>query len=517
VRYRRFRLIAPLALFLSSSALLAMGTVPVRSFDATTATPAEVTRGVHADSSGALVRLKGLRGADGEALTFDLEPAPLFSADFHLYVDGRDRGRDIAARLTMLRGTVEEWPGSSVSLSINGATGAWSGYVAADGQLYEVALPAGAAKASVADSVTVRRAAPESISKGFLPDALEPPPGMAKELGRAREKVVAAPGAEYEAKIAIESDYELFQLFGTVEGATDYIAGVIAGVSEVYFRHLGVALAISSVSLYTTPNDPWNAPNPHSGDNAEVLCEFSSFWQKSRPVAKFPRNGAVFFTAKHSEDIGGQAWVSSLCNYKAKPSSCPYGGYGIVVSSARKNRDLFLVAHELGHVFGSHHTHCYDPPIDGCYSGERGCYSGPETAPGDGGSVMSYCNPAFLSLGERGRYGLDSQRVVEVMSGFVGSVGPSCLGRTNDPYEITGEGAPGSATLSWIDPFSTETAWIVEQRLANGKFKPLKPLPANTTSFTVTKLKPGANAFRVRAKFKKDFSDYSSLVTVTVP
>jgi hypothetical protein len=106
VRYRRFHLTASLALFLSSSALLAAGTVPVRSFDAAAATPAEVTRGVHADSSGALVRLKGLRGADGEALTFDLEPAPLFSADFHLYVDGRDRGRDVASRLTMLRGTV---------------------------------------------------------------------------------------------------------------------------------------------------------------------------------------------------------------------------------------------------------------------------------------------------------------------------------------------------------------------------------------------------------------------------
>jgi len=106
---------------------------------------------------------------------------------------------------------------------------------------------------------------------------------------------------------------------------------------------------------------------------------------------------------------------------------------------------------------------------------------------------------------------------VEVIGRFVGSVAPTCLARTNDPYALTGEGAPGSATLSWVDPFSTETAWIVEQRLANGKFKQVKSLPANTTNFTVTKLKPGANAFRVRAKFKKDFSDYSGLVTVTVP
>lgn len=515
MRYRRFHLIAPFALFLSSSALLAAGTLPVRSFDATTATPAEVTRGVHADSSGALVRLKGLRGADGEALTFDLETAPLFSADFHLYVDGRDLGRDAAARLTFLRGTVEEWPGSSVALTVNGSTGAWSGYVVAGDQLYEVALPAGATRGSLADSAAVSRTAVEPMPRS-LSDGLEPPAGLAKELGRAGNKVVAAPGGEYQASIAVETDHELFQAFGSVESATDYIAKLMGSVSELYFRQLGVALEISSLSLYTTPDDPWNAPNPHSGANAEVLCEFGSYWQKSRPVARFPRNGAVFFTGKQSNDIGGQAWLSSLCNYKEKPSACPYGGYGVVVLT-RGRRDAVVTAHELGHIFGSKHTHCYNPPIDECHSGERGCYVGPETTPGDGGSVMSYCNPSFLSLGEPGRYGLDSQRVVEVMGGFVGSVAPACLARTNDPYALTGEGAPGSATLSWVDPFSTETAWIVEQRLANGKFKQVKSLPANTTSFTVAKLKPGANAFRVRAKFKKDFSDYSGLVTVTVP
>jgi hypothetical protein len=404
-----------------------------------------------------------------------------------------------------------------VALTVNGSTGAWSGYVVAGSQLYEVTLPAGSGRGSLADAAAVSRTAVEPMSR-FVSDGLEPPASLAKELGRAQDKVkvVAAPGGEYHANLAIETDHELFNVFGTVESATDYIAGLIGTVSELYFRQLGVSLGISSLFLYTTPDDPWNAPNPHSGANADVLCEFGSFWQKSRPVAKFPRNGAVFFTGKRSDDIGGQAWLSSLCDYKSKPSSCPYGGYGIVVLTKR-SRDPLVTAHELGHMFGSKHTHCYNPPIDECHSGERGCYAGPETVPGDGGSVMSYCTPSFLSMGEPGRYGLDSQRVVEVIGGFLGSVAPTCLERTNDPYALTGEGAPGSATLSWVDPFSTETAWIVEQRLANGKFKQVKSLPANTTSFTVTKLKPGANAFRVRAKFKKDFSDYSGLVTVTVP
>jgi hypothetical protein len=56
--------------------------------------------------------------------------------------------------------------------------------------------------------------------------------------------------------------------------------------------------------------------------------------------------------------------------------------------------DAFVVGHELGHNFGSRHTHCYVPPIDECYAGESGCYQGPTSCPGGPGTVMSYCHVA---------------------------------------------------------------------------------------------------------------------------
>jgi hypothetical protein len=42
---------------------------------------------------------------------------------------------------------------------------------------------------------------------------------------------------------------------------------------------------------------------------------------------------------------------------------------------------------------GSSHTHCYNPPVDNCYNGESGCYSGTPQCPASGkGTVMSYCH-----------------------------------------------------------------------------------------------------------------------------
>jgi len=516
MRHSSIRPLALLVLFLAAPAGFAAEGARLRSFDATTVTPWEVAREARGSATGALLRIAGLRGAAGEALTFDLESAPLFAADFHLYVDGRDQGAGAAARLTFLRGTVAEWPGSSVALTLDGSTGAWNGYLVAGDQLYELTAPAVDARRPLAEAAVVRPAGMEPPLGNTLTDVLEPPRGSNREIDLGQSKIVLAPGAQYQATIAIDSDYEFFQLMGkNEERATSYVGEVMAAVSELYFRQLGVSLTVSSFFLYTTPDDPWNAPNPHSGATADVLCEFGRYWQANRPVQSFPRNGAVFLTGKASSDIGGQAWRSSLCNYGAPPASCPFGGYGIVVISQRVLRDSYVTAHELGHVFGSRHTHCYNPPIDECHTGEAGCFNGPESTPPDGGSVMSYCLPFTLSMGEPGRFGVDSERVVQVIRNFVDVVGPTCLTRTGDPYTLAGTPGTGSVKLSWRDPFSTETNWLVEQ-LVNGKYKQVKSLPANATGVTLTKLKRGPTTFRVRAKFKKDFSDYSDAVMVTV-
>jgi len=488
----------------------------LREVDAATSTSLALGRTAQASPPGTAMRIAGLRDGDGRPLTFALEVGRLFSPDFKLYLDGRETPTDAPQRLVYLHGTAEQWPGSSVAISLDASTGAWNGtLVRADG-VFALGAPGEAAALPLAAVAAVRPADLTGVERGAVSDALEAAGVTGRRSAEAvAKRVIPAPGGIYGAALAIDTDHEFLGNGSVAEGETR-VHDIIAGVSELYERQLGVPLAIRSLFLYPDEDDPWNAPNPHTGSEAEVLCEFGKFWQSHRPLAAYPRNAALFFTGKSSTEISGQAWLSSLCSFNTRPSACPPGGYGIVVRGRFVQRDVLVTAHELGHIFGSSHTHCYRPEIDQCWAEERGCYSGPVSAPTEGGSVMSYCNAANLSMGEPGLYGDRSERVIGVIRSLVDRVGPACLGRVNDPYALAAQPGDGEATLTWVDPFGNETNWLVEQ-LVKGKFKQIKSLPPNTTSITIGGLKAGEQTFRVRAKIKRDVSDYSASVNVTIP
>ena len=110
------------------------------------------------------------------------------------------------------------------------------------------------------------------------------------------------------------------------------------------------------------------------------------------------RAAAMMLSGKQSSDFSasGIAWLDSLCS----------GTHGYSFSQVFKFaqdtsvNDAPLVGHEIGHNFGSPHTHCYTPPIDTCYNGEA-CYTGSRSCPAPvtingvtnvTGTVMSYCH-----------------------------------------------------------------------------------------------------------------------------
>jgi hypothetical protein len=230
-----------------------------------------------------------------------------------------------------------------------------------------------------------------------------------------------------EATVSIETDQELLAKYsGNVSAMTAYITTVLGAASVIYERDVQVHLSVNLIQAWTT-TDPYSSTSTRT-----QLDEVGDWWHANRPKTSYTRTTVHFMSGKTVS--GGIAWIDVLCMGDFSQGGHWGGAYGVTQVNAlypASPWDLLAVSHELGHNFGSPHTHCYSPPIDMCYNQETGCYSGPVVNPGPlGGTIMSYCH--LLS----GGYGNIDMRfhercVSEQMLPEINSV--SCLGTISEP------------------------------------------------------------------------------------
>jgi hypothetical protein len=181
------------------------------------------------------------------------------------------------------------------------------------------------------------------------------------------------------ADIFVEGDPSYRALFDSPEDAADYAITLLAAVSGIYRRDLGAELRIPDgyLRIWET-QPPWGDPD---------LVLLTDYWDSpSNPLQDIER--AVVHLLD-SQVGGGVAWLGGLCsNAYGYGRSSVQGFFPIPLQHVHPdNGDPFVVAHELGHNFGSPHTFDYNPPIP-CDDG-----SGP-----DQGTIMSYC---WTNLGMR--------------------------------------------------------------------------------------------------------------------
>jgi hypothetical protein len=205
------------------------------------------------------------------------------------------------------------------------------------------------------------------------------------------------------ATLAVDTDNELMSIkfANNTTTATDYIASLIASMSVIYERDALVRLLQGTTILrVSTTADPYN--DVSSGNaNPSKLQEFSNVWNTT--YAGVPRAVAMMLSGKQAGGgASGIAWVNTLCSKYYGTSFSQVYTTGTTPSTG----DVLVVAHEIGHNFGSPHTHCYTTPVDNCYNAESGCFAGTKSCPASQtingvtsvtGTLMSYCHLSGLA------------------------------------------------------------------------------------------------------------------------
>ena len=185
----------------------------------------------------------------------------------------------------------------------------------------------------------------------------------------------------YTVTLAIETDYEFFQKFGSTAGELQYIGDLTAAASAIYQRDVKTTFQLGTVHLYSTASDPWSATT-----TSAALDELQSYWNAN--YSSVPRTIVHMLSGKGMG--GGISYLGVLCN-----SSYGYGVSGSLngnfsTTSPSLYWDILCYTHEIGHNFSSPHTECYVPPVDTCTACNSTTCTG--TVPAGGGTIMSYCH-----------------------------------------------------------------------------------------------------------------------------
>ena len=187
------------------------------------------------------------------------------------------------------------------------------------------------------------------------------------------------------ARIGFEATNSMFKELGSSQVATaNYISGVFNVVKQIY-RNENISLKLSVIYINSNP-DSYGCTNPS-------LCLASIM--SVRPVGSFNADLMHLVDIKpNGASLGGIAFVSVLC------SPSPYG-YSSLFKTYKQlplySWSVNVIAHELGHNFGSRHTHwCgWNLPngttgrIDSCSAGEGTC--GTIRKQNFNATIMSYC------------------------------------------------------------------------------------------------------------------------------
>ena len=192
-------------------------------------------------------------------------------------------------------------------------------------------------------------------------------------------------------EVAFDIDYYTFGTFGNdCYPAIEWALAILAGVNTIYTESVDALVNIQASYIHV-----WETTDPYNGiinDASSMLDTFRLEWLNNSNLSGIQRDIVHLLSRRTNTGTGGIAYLDVVCfpSYAAGFSANLESGNTYNLNNYAWN--LNVVGHELGHNFGSNHTHWCgwsNGPIDNCYDVEGSCTNNPQPQVG---TMMSYCH-----------------------------------------------------------------------------------------------------------------------------
>jgi len=220
-------------------------------------------------------------------------------------------------------------------------------------------------------------------------------------------------------RVYFDCDYGTYKAFdNNAANAANYVISMFNEISTLYVNEY-ISVAISEIHVWDH-QDPYNI--------ATTQAELSLFKENNSSF-----NGDIAHLLRYGDGhSAGRAFQPGLCNGNGYGVDIIYFSYtASQLNFPTYTRDAEVVTHEMGHNFGSPHTHecvwngndtkidqCGDAVGDNCCSCSVG--AGLEPLPANG-TIMSYCDGAIPGAGINFIYGFGPQPGKVIRDGVAGA------------------------------------------------------------------------------------------------
>ena len=199
----------------------------------------------------------------------------------------------------------------------------------------------------------------------------------------------------------IEADDDVVSSKGGTQGTVNFLTGL--------YNEVGTMYANESINTVISEIFTWTSSSPYSSSSSSgMLNQFQNY--------RTSWNGDLASLVSYQASGGIAAGFSGICNSDRTESMCfnsIHSTYNVVPAYSWS---VNLTTHELGHLFGSRHTHACvwngnGTAIDGCSGFTEGNCPTPGY-PSGGGTIMSYCHLQSVGVNFNNGFGTQPGNVI---------------------------------------------------------------------------------------------------------